>query len=579
MIRSAIQSMTQSVLVGTLILAFASSVRGQALLPPVPSSLRPENEMKPTSAFSPAVSASGQETKAPQPAVLGRDEVEKIVSDYLKKEATTKKATEDQKKKEDEARGFVVGKNLDIFGRFTQGGVGSGNSQFWFETKDKAFRIHLGGRLQPEVVFGAGTRPDDSTQSVEQGKGGTGPFLEGFNFRRVRLDVDGWLFEVVDFRFEVDFANTPFNTGVAPGLRTDAGTPTNTQPFSNIFNAPAPAEMWASVNYIPGIGTFRVGNQKPVIGLEHLTSSRFLDFMERSIGFDIYYNRNNGFEPGFLIGNTTEDERFTWALCATRTSNGPFGFNQGGGAWDYTGRVTWLPYYEDNGRNMIHLGLGGKYQTLDRSTGVGVANLNGRWALRNAQAGLQDVVTFANLQAHDQQIIQPELFINLGPWSFQAEYIASRVVGVTKFNTQLTPAPVAIPSTSFFSQSAYVQALYFLTGESRPYGKSYVHSSGPAPTRVVPFRNYFWVAGEGGGWNPFQSGAWQVGARYSYSDLNDGPIVGGIIHEVTLGVNWFLNPNMKVQWNYAFGHRDLSEGGGTSNGLYYGFGMLVGLDF
>ena len=50
------------------------------------------------------------------------------------------------------------------------------------------------------------------------------------------------------------------------------------------------------------------------------------------------------------------------------------------------------------------------------------------------------------------------------------------------------------------------------------------------------------------------SGA-QVGARYAYSDLDDGKIHGGIINEVTLGVNWFLNPNMKFQWNYDIGHR------------------------
>lgn len=579
MIRRMLMSVIRSVLTGALFLTVANTGMGQASLPasaPVP--------VPHVSASSDAPVGSQKQIDAPapqhgeQPRALSRDEVEKIVAEYFKQQEGAKKTAEEEKKKEEEARGFVVGRNLDVYGRFIPAGIGSGTSQFWFETKDKAFRIHLGGRFQPEVVFGAGTHPDNNTQNVEEGKGGTGPFLEGFNFRRVRLDVDGWLYEVADFRFEVDFANTPFSTGALPGVRTAVGTPTNTQPFSNLFNTPAPAEMWAAINYIPGIGTLRIGNQKPPIGLEHMISSRFLDFMERSIGFDIYYNRNNGYEPGFLVGNHTEDERLTWAFYAGRTSNGPYGFNQGGGAWDYTGRLTWLPYYEANGRYMVHLGLGAKHQVLDRSTGVGIANFNGRWPLRNSQAGLHDVVTFALLQGQDQQIIHPELFVNLGPWSIQAEYIASRVAGVTRYNTQLTPTPVNIPSTTFYSQSAYVQFLYFLTGETRPYGKTYVHSSGPAPTRVVPFRNYFWVPGQGG-FNVFQAGAWQIGARYTYSDLNNGPIVGGIIHEGTLGLNWFLNPNMKVQWNYALGHRDLSAGGGTSNGYYQGFGMLIGFDF
>ena len=77
--------------------------------------------------------------------------------------------------------------------------------------------------------------------------------------------------------------------------------------------------------------------------------------------------------------------------------------------------------------------------------------------------------------------------------------------------------------------------------------------------------------------NPFSAGAWQVGARYCYSDLNDGPINGGIVNEVTFGLNWFLNPNMKLQWNYDIGHRAIA--GGTSDGNYYGFGMRMTFDF
>src|SRR5262249_471480 len=111
----------------------------------------------------------------------------------------------------------------------------------------------------------------------------------------------------------------------------------------------------------------------------------------------------------------------------------------------------------------------------------------------------------------------------------------------------------------------------------RPYGTNAFHGSGAAPTRVVPLRNFFWVPGSGYCPNPFSTGAWQVGARYNWFSLDDGPINGGEINEVTLGINWFLNPNLKVQWNYDFGHRHLP--GGTSDGNYSGFGMRVAFDF
>ena len=256
---------------------------------------------------------------------VSKDDVNKLVGDYLKEKEAKVKADEDAKKKEQQERGFVVGQNLGLNGIFTTG-PGSGGFQPWMESQDKAYRMHVGGRIQPDVTFGA--RAD---KAVEQGKGGTGPFLEGFNFRRARLEVDGWLHENIDYFIEFDWANTPFNTGVKPGNLTPAGTPTNTQPFSNILNAPAPTDVWAGINYIPVIGGFRVGNLKPPIGLDHLTSSRFLDFMERSPGFDTYFNRNNGFEPGFMIFNNTENKMATYQLSATRTCNGPFGFDQGGG--------------------------------------------------------------------------------------------------------------------------------------------------------------------------------------------------------------------------------------------------------
>ena len=40
---------------------------------------------------------------------------------------------------------------------------------------------------------------------------------------------------------------------------------------------------------MPWIGNLRIGNQKPPISFEHMTSSRFLNFLERSYGFDAFF--------------------------------------------------------------------------------------------------------------------------------------------------------------------------------------------------------------------------------------------------------------------------------------------------
>ncbi len=47
---------------------------------------------------------------------------------------------------------------------------------------------------------------------------------------------------------------------------------------------------------------------------------------------------------------------------------------------------------------------------------------------------------------------------------------------------------------------------------------------------------------------------------------------------MTLGFNWFLNPNMKLQWNYVLEYRTGPQGG-QGTGWINGFGMRAAWDF
>ncbi len=48
--------------------------------------------------------------------------------------------------------------------------------------------------------------------------------------------------------------------------------------------------------------------------------------------------------------------------------------------------------------------------------------------------------------------------------------------------------------------------------------------------------------------------------RFSSIDLNDAEALngtrGGKEHNLTFGVNWYLNPNTRVTWNYVHGEVD-----------------------
>jgi phosphate-selective porin OprO/OprP len=433
-----------------------------------------------------------------------------------------------------------VGKDLNMKVRWDYGMVA--------ETADKAYRIHVGGRTQI-----AGTWIS-TTDEVMFGPGGIGQADDAVNFRRARLEVDGTIFETVQFWCEYDFLNTfAFDRRGA----------------TQVANSPVPTDLWMQFTKLPAFGNIRVGNQKPPISFEHLTSSRFLNFIERSLGFDAFIeDQDNGFRPGIQAFDWSENENFTWAYGIFKNNKNIFGWNVGDGEYDVTGRVTWCPWYEQEGRYLLHFGLGGSYRDADDN----IARYRARILIRNGPAALHNVLAEARLGADSEARINPELVLQLGPFLIQSEYYGAWTTGATP----LTPPNQGVDLGSVYYQSWYLEALYFLTGEHRVYDRRY-----PRFDRVVPHQNAFIVDGVRG--LCCGKGAWQVGARYSFINLIGQGINGGAqsnaarVDDVTLGLNWFLNGNAKLQWNYSFAYRHAQ--GGLSNGPIHAFGTQLAFDF
>ncbi len=427
----------------------------------------------------------------------------------------------------------------------------------WIESASKAFRLHLGGRTQ---IDGAWSWAEDHVS--RSGPGNIGPFNDAVNFRRARLEIDGWMYDVVDFFFEYDFLNT-FDTGKMVDAGDDFG--------GRVANVPVPTDLWVSINHLPGIRTLRVGNMKAPIGLEHLTSSRFLPFLERSFQFDAFLeNGNNGFSPGLQILTWTEDERLSFQLGAFSNARSIFGWNVGNNEWTYAARATWLPYYEDGGRNLLHVGLGAAFDNLDD----GNTRFRARSLVRNGPAALHNVVAVARLDGESQVRVNPELLLNLGPFALQSEYIAVVVNDVSRILQTPTQSNLTLTPRTVFMQGAYAEMMFFLTGENLSYGKTGLHGSGASTGRVTPKNNYFVstkASDAPAGW-----GAWQLAVRYSYLDLNDSGVVGGRLHDVTGGLNWFLNPNVKLQANYSHGWRSIPAS--PASGRFQQLGVTLRAD-
>lgn len=410
------------------------------------------------------------------------------------------------------------------------------------QNEHKDFRLHVGGRTQFDSSWFQTDPGFQSDPAI------VNPVRDGVDFRRARLRMDGTMYEVIDWAVEYDFMNSVM-------------TVPSTTAAPNVTGLPAPTDLWFAYKEVPLVGNIKVGNHKEPIGFEHLVSSRFLPFMERSFNQDAFYGAfNNGFSPGISIYDTYGDEVGVWALGIFKPSNNIFAADNIPGDSSVTGRITSLLWYEDEGAHLLHFGFSARHATLGNSTtryrtrGPERSGLSASWPQfadsRNFKGDGQDTVNF-------------ELVSNMGSFTLQSEYLMNYVE-----NGRTT---TGIPAGTVFYHGGYVELLYFLTGEHREYSRK----TG-AFERVTPLQNAFLVRTDCG--PCCGRGAWQAGFRYNYLDLNDQGIDGGILNDYTWGLNWFLNPNMKIQWNYSLTHRQ-SPTAAAFDGWNQGFGMRLAHDF
>ncbi|MGE3313919.1 MAG: OprO/OprP family phosphate-selective porin [Planctomycetaceae bacterium] len=405
------------------------------------------------------------------------------------------------------------------------------------ESADKAFKVHVGGRTQFDLGW------YDADDELQFGPGGTGEFRDGVDFRRARFRIDGTMYESIEWAAEYDFANM-----VREGNST--------------FSTTAFTDLWWTFTNLPYVGNLRVGNMKDPIGFEHLVSSRFLPFIERSYNQDSFYGPfNNGFTPGAMLFNQIFDDRMTWWAGLFKPSTHPFSFNTGDGEWEAVGRVTILPWYEDEGRQVLHFGFSAKHADLDE----GVIRFRARNSIRSGAIPAWPILADTrsggiDIAGDDNNMLNGELAAVCGSWTLQSEYLLSYVTDASQNAIQ------DVGTVEY--HGGYVQVLYFLTGEHDIYNRK----TGVFD-RVIPNQNFLPC----GDCKPGGIGAWQVGVRYSHLDLNDKAIDGGKLDDLTVGLNWFLNPNMKIQANYTAAHRDSATR--LSDGTVHSIGMRFAHDF
>jgi phosphate-selective porin OprO/OprP len=303
-------------------------------------------------------------------------------------------------------------------------------------------------------------------------------------------------------------------------------------------------DVYVGIHEVPLLGYVRAGHFKEPFSLEELTHENFITFMERSLPNQALVRGRN---VGVCAYNHTDDEQFTiaaGAFIADINEEAKEAVDDEIGL-DLATRVTWNPWYTAEGRGVLHVGGGHNFQDHR-----GVAVYASRPEINEYNP--INVALMSGVLFNDWiNVYNAEGALVYGPLSVQSELFYANTKGE------------AGQSDSDF-YGGYVYASYFLTGENRVYKRT-TGTFG----RVKPFTNFFAVRTADGriqsGW-----GAWEVAARLSHIELRDGIALArnvqlaGKMTDVTLGVNWHLNPNTRVMFNYIHAWQDWA---GPNNGI------------
>lgn len=358
-----------------------------------------------------------------------------------------------------------------------------------------------------QIKIGGRTQADFAYIAADDVLDDAFPSLQGHGteFRRARLYMAGTIDKNFAFKSQYDFA------GGTVGIRS----------------------LWIELKHVPYMGNIRIGKTKEPFSLEELTSSKYISFLERALPNTF----SSGYKTGILLHNVEFDKRLTWAVGFFMDTNDQGKSFNDFADTDLTARITALPWEAEHGRRLLHLGFSYSHKFRDEDGGNSIS------FRERPEAHLSNVrlVDTGSIVAHGADIFNPEIALVYGPFSLQAEYFYASVDAVGGKDPNF--------------EGYYAFMSYFLTGEHRRYKKS----SGVF-SRLKPNTNFDFGKS---GW-----GAWEIGLRYSYLDLNDNGVLGGKENDITLGLNWYPNPNVRVMLNYVNANvdrKDLSIDNGDVN--------------
>jgi len=361
---------------------------------------------------------------------------------------------------------------------------------FSIQSADNSNNIKLRGVLH---VDGRALLSDDDTIVDDQ-----------FLLRRVRPIVEGTVGGIYDFRFTPDFAQgrtviqDAYVTGrFAPGFQVTGGK----------FKAP--------------------------IGLERLQSANDIRFVERAYPTSLVTNRDIGLQ---VAGNVLDD-RFTYQVAFLN------GANDGRSSEDFSdvevnddkewaARIFAQPFANSDSFALRGLGLGvaGSFTSQE---GTATQTLLPQY--RTPAQSTFFKYRSAAVATGDRTRIAPQFFYYAGRFGLLGEWTeGSQDVALA--------GTLGLREDRVDTTAWQIQAAFFLTGEEESF-------KGYKPNSVFSLENGTW-------------GGWEIVARYHELEIDDAAFAGGAdsfadplasarkASTIGVGLNWYLNQNVKWMLNY-----------------------------
>ena len=310
---------------------------------------------------------------------------------------------------------------------------------------------------------------------------------DGTEIRRARMEFLGTFYKDWNFKSQVDFAD-------------------NKVAIKDMF-----VEYTGLSDLSDGLDlNVLFGQSKQNFSRELQESSNDLIWMERSV-MDILNAPLVDRAIGLNITSLNKD--WTGQLGVFGDSAQPTSGAMDEG-WAVNTRWTYAPINEK--KHILHLGIAGNYRKADQGPN------SFSYKYETSHSSDLDVINTKVTNVDDIKML-----------GLEANYVYGPLYTGGEYTQQWVARKDGSPSIS--TNGWYGEASWALTGESRKYKKGKFYHLDPAK----PFSL------ANGGW-----GAWEVGLRYAEADLNDGDFKGGQLSNLTVGLNWYFNNNLRFMADY-----------------------------